>query len=414
MSNSFKLSRLGKLVFVATLCFVPSAFLQTIGILATAYNLVRYAIAVPAMALWLAHARRRSAGKWMGAAACFYVMMFLSTLINGNMGLLAQAAKNFVVSVGFLMLLDMALERDYMAALSAVRLALEVLVLLNLVSLFVAPRGLYRIQSELTTANNPAYFLGHRNAVIEVLLPMLGLNMLESHLRYGKLCRHVYLFLGISLVTVLFTWSANSLVCMAFMAFYALYLYRRPHWRLFRAGVFCAVSAAASAVLTVFKLEYAFQWLIVNVLHRDMTLSKRTKIWEQSVGWIARSPLFGYGVETTDVKHAKIIAINSCHNYFLDLLYFGGVILLVITMVLFFMTIRRMYRRNTVRTAEVLAATMGGYFLLWIASPLHRANLCWMFMFWLFAYRARSEKPARPAARRALPPPEGEMSVSKG
>ncbi len=79
------------------------------------------------------------------------------------------------------------------------------------------------------------------------------------------------------------------------------------------------------------------QWfapIIENVFNKKLTLSGRTLIWEKAYAEIAKSPLIGYGCEPVDVSIVKII-LNHAHNLYLEILYRGGIIGLLLFIIAF-------------------------------------------------------------------------------
>ena len=79
------------------------------------------------------------------------------------------------------------------------------------------------------------------------------------------------------------------------------------------------------------------QWfapVIENVFNKKLTLSGRTFIWERAYAEIAKSPLIGYGCEPMDLSIEKII-LNHAHNMFLEIMYRGGIIALILFIIAF-------------------------------------------------------------------------------
>lgn len=69
--------------------------------------------------------------------------------------------------------------------------------------------------------------------------------------------------------------------------------------------------------------------VIQNVFHKSITLSGRVLIWEKSYLAIKNAFLTGYGFEPVAVSYLRI-SINHTHNLFLEVLYRGGIIGLII------------------------------------------------------------------------------------
>lgn len=88
-------------------------------------------------------------------------------------------------------------------------------------------------------------------------------------------------------------------------------------------------------------------YLVEDVLHKDMTFSGRTIIWESSILMILNSPLFGYGWQDTDWYEFYINGVFA-HNFILHVLLRGGVILLLCTIIIITMAIRQSVKNGSV------------------------------------------------------------------
>lgn len=76
----------------------------------------------------------------------------------------------------------------------------------------------------------------------------------------------------------------------------------------------------AYQVITDFIGRFAMMYF-----NKSLTLSGRTRIWERSLRYIRESLLIGYGNEPYSVSISKII-LNHTHNLYLETLYRGGII----------------------------------------------------------------------------------------
>lgn len=80
-------------------------------------------------------------------------------------------------------------------------------------------------------------------------------------------------------------------------------------------------------ILFVFlRVQEYFAYFITNILHKDLTLSFRTLIWDQAISAIEKKPFLGYGYETYEGVALHCHGANHPHNYILTLLLRGGFI----------------------------------------------------------------------------------------
>lgn len=108
--------------------------------------------------------------------------------------------------------------------------------------------------------------------------------------------------------------------------------------------------------LIIFRLQYLFSNFITNILHKDLTLSHRTIIWDRALELIRKKPIFGYGLSKSydvfSVYHDYSGGNNSVwtsisgHNEILQLLYYGGIVLIFILLAMYFISCSRKRRQN--------------------------------------------------------------------
>ena len=96
-----------------------------------------------------------------------------------------------------------------------------------------------------------------------------------------------------------------------------------------------------------------------------------------------KRPITGYGLELPAERFTKINAVNSCHNYYLDLLYNGGIVLLAIYIAMLVMCVTRISQVTDRRGRAIASTVFGVYSILWIATPLHRGTVAIMFVMWM-------------------------------
>ena len=107
--------------------------------------------------------------------------------------------------------------------------------------------------------------------------------------------------------------------------------------------------------------------------------------------WIKKSLLMGYGYETPSFKILKIGHPNSCHNYALDFMYMGGIVICLILLIILLYTFFKI-KKNTTYSSLILSSTICSYFILWFATPIHKDVLCIMFLIFTMACNLQTIK----------------------
>ena len=99
------------------------------------------------------------------------------------------------------------------------------------------------------------------------------------------------------------------------------------------------------------------RWLIVDVLGKDMTFTYRTHMWDSALRVFVESPIWGYGFVDSEwfVTHMSSFAIGA-HNYILNTMVYGGILLLALYFVIVVKSISRLIRINDIYSMKLIAA----------------------------------------------------------
>ena len=109
--------------------------------------------------------------------------------------------------------------------------------------------------------------------------------------------------------------------------------------------------------LVILRLHRLVANLILNILHKDLTLSHRTLIWDAALELIREKPIFGYGnpdsYNVFSVNHDFTGGNNnvwtslSGHNQILQILYYGGIVMLLFFIIIYFVSTKEANKKLT-------------------------------------------------------------------
>lgn len=99
------------------------------------------------------------------------------------------------------------------------------------------------------------------------------------------------------------------------------------------------------------------RWFIVDILEKDMTFTGRTEMWDSALRIFANSPIWGYGFVDSDwfQAHMSNRAVGA-HNYILNTLVYGGIMLLTLYFIIAVKSIGNLIRINDVTSLKMIAA----------------------------------------------------------
>lgn len=217
---------------------------------------------------------------------------------------------------------------------------IEILAVLNLLSVILFPDGLYITYN--STGESAAYtsnwLMGYKNPMIRILLPACALSHIYSIVYDSKRKVQAWILTAIVFVTMILVKSGTGIVGIIIFVFFRL-VYREKVrqmvriWSLLKSFILVGI---IDVIFVLLRKQEMFSFIIEVVLNRSASdLTGRTTIWNTALALIAKSPIWGYGDAVSDVMQEYIYAAHP-HNYILYILMQAGIIgiLLVLAMVI--------------------------------------------------------------------------------
>lgn len=295
----------------------------------------------------------------------YYIFIFISTYLNSAVSF--DYFLHVALCIGFALLLNYTLWRknELLTFLLAVNILIYIYIVINLISMIVFPNGIPMITS---SSSSPYYLFGNTNNVIKFALPGLCFTFLYDSLKYKKIRKRSWLLLILVWITLIKTFSVTSMFGLALFTLIVLNKIGKKQVFFTYIG-----TLIGSVVLTIyfvfFKIESSFIKYILNIFGKDITFSNRDILWENTLFSIKLSPIWGFGHQTTDVIRYYIGNSFGSHNYFLDTVFRGGIVsLILLLIILVYFSIKLSKVKGNLLT-RILIGTCSAYFLMWVSEP---------------------------------------------
>lgn len=124
-----------------------------------------------------------------------------------------------------------------------------------------------------------------------------------------------WLLIIISFVTELILWSATSLTGVFIILVYVLFIYGKKIEKFIMNKIIIGAALAISLGVTFFNIQHFFSFIIVDILHKDLTMTGRTNVWNIGYKGFFSSPIWGCGISSQTID-----------NGFVQCLYMAGLI----------------------------------------------------------------------------------------
>lgn len=233
--------------------------------------------------------------------------------------------------VTFCMLIELSLRDSPEMTLDMLVYPLTVLILANFVLLCVFPYGLCTGGSY----NYKYNLLGIDNFLAPLLIPYMFLVALRSTMRHGDLDWFAYLMIAVSALSILLVWAATGLMGLAVALIFLLFFFRRRWQTLFNFDTSLLAGFGMFYGIVIFRLQNLFAFFIEGVLHKGLSFTGRTDIWDKAIEMFLASPFLGYGI----AQSGKVYRISKhkyyhAHNAILEVLVEGGIFSLLAFLVM--------------------------------------------------------------------------------
>lgn len=251
----------------------------------------------------------------------YYLILFIPTVLyNGD---IINLLINSINLLTWIILFNYNIKYNKNNFLDALEIIFYILIVINSITIFLYPGGMYKNSSGFL-AN---YFLGYDNNFILFILPGISISYLNSYRKNNKLSKRTIILYIISLLSLIKSWTVTSLIVLIlFTIIYILFLLKDKYSKLIKNILFCILLIIVFIILI--KYTNIYEYITVNILKKDTTLSSRTIIWKIYINYINKQPILGYGVEYINELILKTGYFHA-HNLYLNMLYQGGIIELI-------------------------------------------------------------------------------------
>lgn len=256
----------------------------------------------------------------------YYWVLLLSTFINS--GNIEEVIKEILTTLLVVLWVHNASEKNPKSCVNQLMIVFSVLIFANLLTVIFFPTGLYKSADAVVSARY-GWLLGHQSLFSMYAAPAICISALYWN-NHRNLRSFLYLLLVVvaCVIQITILGSANNLMCIAIIAVGIIGMcvlkMKKFDFKLVYVGV-----AILVLVISVFQATEFMKPFVTKYLHRDMTFTQRTFIWERALAQSQEHWLIGAGVQTGDTLAFQLEATHA-HNQYLQCLYLGGIILLVI------------------------------------------------------------------------------------
>lgn len=294
-----------------TFCYIESSTIKSI---------IQYSNIVISIAIIFMYILNLRFSKFTVLITIFNIGLILGTLLGENASFYLYF-KTYYKFIALSYYIDWMIKNNSKNLISSLYWALYIIVTLNFISIILYPNGLY------TASYSNNWFVGYDNTHIFWYMPTLILSLLHLKLKNKKIGIDTIFLVGSITYCVYYCFSANSVV--AYTLFLAFLIFNKAFSKIkfMNSKTYFWLFIIIFFMIVIFRVQNIFSWLIVDILHKDLTFTNRTFIWDNAIESIQQNIIFGYGIEQPDSIASKFGNAHfvHAHNTILDVLYKGGI-----------------------------------------------------------------------------------------
>ena len=255
----------------------------------------------------------------------YLLLKFLSTFINDNFNfsVLATPFRDFIL-VAFIILIINKSAENYERILRCLTNVCVLLSSINIITMLTFQSGIIQRYTHRDTIRE-MWFLGSKNPSIRFLFFTLVLILLSSIIFKKKLSLSNYLLIFCSFISSIIVSSATGILVIATLILFFVFIDKIKINIIFNTTFFFIAGFLVTILIYQFKLTYYFEFLIVNLLQRNLTMTGRLVIWERSISNISENFFLGTGLMSS-WDNFLILRASHPHNLYLYIFFTGGII----------------------------------------------------------------------------------------
>ena len=144
---------------------------------------------------------------------------------------------------------------------------------------------------------------------------------------------------------------------------------------LYRIRIMTAMNVTIAYIISFFAVVVFrvvdYMAPILRRLGRSTTLTGRTYIWDRTINAIKNKPIFGYGMQSTEIRVAFVPEAHgatSAHNFILENLYLGGIIQLIIVVLFIGMIVYELQKYKKEEVTHCLVLGMACTYVIFLVE----------------------------------------------
>ena len=270
---------------------------------------------------------------------------FLTTYINSNNFFLSFTSYSLFTIIILFVYIETNIQNNYKNVFDGLMIYCETITYINLLCFFIP---------SFSKIFYCGYLFQNENNHFVYYALVLTISSIFYYINKDKKSKYRMIILWlIIIICTLYSWSATAVVSLAAFFFALLVSYKLKIANIVSYIITYYVSFFG---IVIYKMQYLFSFIIVDVLHKSLTLSLREYLWDDYKNEIAKSFIIGHGYNAPDLYDVRQKTHLYAHNHILQELYNGGLIMYLIYIWFVILPAIKLWKYRDNKLSKVLSA----------------------------------------------------------
>ena len=223
--------------------------------------------------------------------------------------------------------------------------------------------------------------LGNRNGFSRYYLPAIVSSALLDYFHGKKLSVLTASFFALAVFQAVIMPSATSGVALVFFMVSFFVIHAKGARRFFNPATFGALYFIAFFAIVILRSQGLFAPIVEGFFHKRLDFSGRTYIWDTVIDRLGTDPLHALIGFYGDTRRLSPIepSLNTTHNAVLEVLYWGGLLGLLLILTVFILAFWVLFRKRKSYPAALLSIFMGAFLIIGLFEHITCTQV-WLFL----------------------------------
>lgn len=308
--------------------------------------------------------------KLLLAMSTYQIICLVSTILNS--GDILRFIGPSITTISMIMIAEILIESEMLfITLKKINKYFRLCFVINVISIVL-------VDYLKILPGQDIYFLGIDNRWVFTYLPWITFEFVVALYEENK--NKALKYFLCAEITLIYKWSASAMLC------FLLWIIVFIDIKLCKQAVkIYILTVLANVTVIVFKIQNYFNNLLQNVLHKSLTLSGRTFLWDKILNDLVSFKYLGIGMQTIEFDQnyfftsndyqLQFLAVSHAHNSYMTVLYRSGICGLISYMIVWVLSLKKLKQNREHPLSNVLFIALVIVMLLSIFDTIDCSGL---------------------------------------